>query len=415
MSQQAHPPRLTAKAMSQPSYHMPMKARRPVIAALLLSLLSGVSPALAQSPRELRQRASDLVYNLDHEMAIRLLRQAVEADPNDPANHRALASAVWLLILFQRGAVTVDHYLGSFTKTTVDMKKPPAELDGEFKRAVAKAIELAEKRTAAAPRDVQAHFDLGTAVGLQASYMASVEGRLMAGFRAARRSYDAQEQVLELDPHRREAGLIVGTYRYLVSTLSLPMRVMAYVVGFGGGKERGLRMIEETAAVAGENRTDAEFALVLLYNREKRYDDAMRVLGNLRRRYPRNRLVLLEAGATATRARKPADAEALLTEGLAMLARDSRAKIPGEEALWHYKRGAARVMLRRPDDALADLRKAQVPEAMGWVRGRAHLEMARLAAQQGDRAGAQRAAAAAVTVCGQSSDPICVEEARKIR
>jgi tetratricopeptide (TPR) repeat protein len=392
-----------------------MGARRPLIAAFLLSILIALPAAAAQSPRELRERASDLVYNLDHDEAIRLLRQAVAADPNDPANHRALASAVWLLILFQRGAVTVDHYLGSFTKTTVDMKKPPAELDAEFKRAVATAIELAEKRAAASPRDAQAHFDLGTAVGLQASYMASVEGRLMAGFRAARRSFDAQEQVLELDPRWREAGLIVGTYRYLVSTLSLPMRLMAYVVGFGGGKEKGLRMIEETAGAGGENRTDAEFALVLLYNREKRYDDAMRVLGNLRRRYPRNRLVLLEAGATATRAGKPTEAEALLTEGLAMLARDSRAKIPGEEALWHYKRGAARVLLRRRDDALTDLRQAQVAGSMGWVRGRAHLEMARLAVQQGDRSGAQRLAAEAVSVCGKSNDPICVEEARKIR
>ena len=401
--------------MSQRSYHMPMGARRPLIAAFLLTILASLPAAAAQSARELRERASDLVYNLDHEEAIRLLRQAVAAEPNDPANHRSLASAVWLLILFQRGAVTVDHYLGSFTKTTVDMKHPPAELDAEFKRSVAKAIELAERRAAAAPRDAQAQFDLGTAVGLQASYIASVEGRLMAGFRAARRSYDAQEQVLELDPRRREAGLIVGTYRYLVSTLSLPMRLMAYVVGFGGGKDKGLRMIEETASAGGENRTDAEFALVLLYNREKRYDDAMRVLGNLRRRYPRNRLVLLEAGATATRAGKPAEAEALLTEGLAMLARDSRAKIPGEEALWHYKRGAARVLLQRRDDALADLRRADAPGSMGWVRGRTQLEMARLAVQQGDRAGARRLAAQAVSICEKSNDPICVEEARRIR
>ena len=106
------------------------------------------------------------------------------------------------------------------------------------------------------------------------------------------------------------------------------MRLMAYVAGFGGGKEHGLQMIEETAAMAGDNRTDAEFALVLLYNRERRYDDALRVLDNLRRRYPRNRLVLLEAGATATRGNRPAEAEALLTEGLAMLARDE----PGQDS-----------------------------------------------------------------------------------
>ena len=386
-----------------------------IIAAVLLSILAVPSVGAAESSRELRQRESDLVYNLDHEEAIRLLRQAVAADPNESANHRALASAVWLLILFQKGAVTVDHYLGSFTKASVDMKNPASELDAEFKRAVGKAIELAEKRVAASPRDPQAQFDLGAAVGLQATYMASVEGRLRAGFSAARRSYDAQEQVLELDPNRREAGLIVGTYRYLVSTLSFPMRWMAYVAGFGGGKEKGLHLIEETAAAGGENRTDAEFALVLLYNRERRYDDAMRVLGNLRKRYPRNRLVLLEAGATATRGGKPAEAEALLSEGLEMFARDGRAKIPGEGALWHYKRGAARVLLRRDEEALADLRQAQGADAATWVQGRAHLEMARLAARKGDKAAAQREAAQAATICRQGNDPICVEEARKIR
>jgi tetratricopeptide (TPR) repeat protein len=396
---------------------MQMTRRRPIttVGLLALSFALLAAPSGLQSARELRERAADLTYNLDHDEAMRLLRQAVAAEPNDPANHRALASTIWLNILFKRGAVTVDHYLGSFTKASVDMRNPPADLDAEFKREVARAIELAEARAAASPRDAQAQFDLGTAVGLQASYVASVEGRLLAGFRAARRSYEAEETVLEIDPKRKEAGLVVGTYRYLVSTLSLPMRLMAYVAGFGGGKERGLRMIEETVEAGRENRTDAEFALVLLYNRERRYDDALRVLDNLRRRYPRNRLVLLEAGATATRGGRPADAEALLTEGMAMLARDKRVRIPGEDALWHYKRGAARVMLRRRDEALADLRAALAPDAAGWVQGRAHLELARLALQQGDRPGALREAATAIATCEKSSDPICAEEARKIR
>ncbi len=384
---------------------------------MLLALLLPAAPATPREPpaRDLRARAADLTYNLDHDEAIGLLRRAVAVEPNDPTNHRALASTIWLNILFKRGAVTVDHYLGSITGASVDIRDPPRDLDAEFKREIARAIELAEKRVAASPRNAQALFDLGTAVGLQASYIASVEGRLMAGFRAARRSYETEETVLEIDPRRKEAGLIVGTYRYVVSTLSLPMRVLAYAAGFGGGKERGLRMIEETVEAGGENRTDAEFALVLLYNRERRYTDALRVLENLRRQYPRNRLVVLEAGATAIRAGRPADAEALLNDGLAMLARDSRTRIPGEDALWHYKRGAARVRLWRPDSALADLRAALAPGAAGWVQGRAHLEMARLAAQQGDRAGVLREAAEAIAVCGRSSDPLCVDEAKRIR
>jgi len=200
-----------------------------------------------------------------------------------------------------------------------------------------------------------------------------------------------------------------------VSTLSLPMRWMAYMVGFGGGKERGLQMIEETVTAGGENRTDAEFALVLLYNREQRYADAMRVLDSLRKRYPRNRLVVLEAGSTAVRAKQGAQAEKLLTEGLEMLAKDSRPRIPGEDALWHYKRGAARVMLGRREEAQSDLKRALGPDAAGWVVGRTNLELARLSLLQGDKQGARRYAAEAESVCVRSADPICVSEAKAIR
>jgi tetratricopeptide (TPR) repeat protein len=392
-----------------------MRPRRSAITAgILWLILAAVPAAHAQSASELRDRAEDFAYNLDHEESMRLLRQAVATEPNNPRNHRALASSIWLNILFRRGAVTVDHYLGSFSRSTVDLKTPPAELDAEFKKEVAKAIELAERQVEASPKSAEAHYELGTAVGLQASYIASVEGKLMAGFRAARRSYDETEQALDLDPAKQDAGLIVGTYRYLVSTLSLPMRLMAYVAGFGGGKERGIRMVEETAQAGKENRTDAQFALVLLYNRERRFTDAMKVLADLRKEYPRNRLVLLEAGATATRGNRPADAESLLSEGIAMLANDRRAKIPGESALWHYKRGAARVMLKRREDALADLKIAMAPGAAGWVMGRANLEMARLAVQQGDTAGAKRYASEAASVCGRSGDPICVDEAKRL-
>jgi tetratricopeptide (TPR) repeat protein len=394
-----------------------MARHRPTVKlslAAVLALLLSARIVWAQPGKELRQRASDLAYNLDHDEALRLLRQAIATDPGDSANYRAFASTVWLNILFRRGAVTVDHYLGSFSRTSLELKKPPPDLDREFRRALAQAIDLAEKRVAAAPKDAQAHYDLGAALGLRASYIASVEGKLLAGFKAARTSYDEQERVMALDPSRKDAGLVVGTYRYLVSTLSLPMRWMAYVAGFGGGKERGLRLIEEAAAGKGDDRTDAMFALVLLYNREQRYADALRVLDDLRRRYPRNRLVLLEAGATAIRGNRADEAEALLTEGIARLARDTRPRIPGETGLWHYRRGAARVLLKRHDDALADLGIAVQPESAGWVRGRAHLELARLALQENRRDEAQREAALASSECQKDYDPFCLDAAKRI-
>jgi tetratricopeptide (TPR) repeat protein len=384
-----------------------------VVTCVPAVLTAQTRAAHADSADALRARALQLVYEHEHDQGIELLRKAVAIAPDDPATHRTLALAIWLKLLFMRGAVTVDHYLGSFTRPRVDVRKPPPELAAEFTTAVQRAIDLAEKRSATRPRDAQARYDLGAAVGLQATYIASIDGKLLAGFRSARRAYSEHERVLELDPARKDAGVTVGTYRYIVSTLSMPMRMMAYVVGFGGGKERGITMLEETAAAGGEAGTDALFALVLLYNRERRYDDALKALEELRKLYPRNRLVVLEAGSTALRAGRFDQADKMLTEGLAMLAKATGPRIPAEEALWRYKRGAARVELGRAE-ADADLRAAIVADAQPWIQGRARVERARLAARRGDRAEAAREATQAQTLCEQDNDPSCAEAARKL-
>ena len=355
-----------------------------------------------------------LIYEHQHDEAIKLLRQAVSLSPEQSATHRSLASALWLKMLFMRGAVTVDHYLGPFNRARVELSKPPPELVTEFQRSITAALTLAESRVAAHPQDPQARYDLGAAAGLNASYIASIEGRLLAGFRAASRAYDEHERVLRLDPARKDAGLTVGTYRYIVSTLSAPLRLMAYVAGFGGGRDRGIQMLQETAVAGRENRTDAMFALVLVYNRERRYDEALGTLQELRKLHPRNRLVLLEAGSTALRAGRPAQAEAVLTEGLGMLAATSGPKIPGEETLWRYKRGAARVALGRGDAARPDLQSATSTEAQTWVRGRARVELARVALQRGDRSEAAGEARQAETLCQQGQDPVCLDEAKKL-
>jgi tetratricopeptide (TPR) repeat protein len=363
------------------------------------------------SASELRRQALELAYNLDHDGAIALLRQAVEIAPEDPAPHRTLASVLWLHMLFLRGAVTIDHYLGSFSRARVDLAKPPPDLDREFKHHVRVAIDLARTRVRRAPKDPTARYDLGAALGLEASYMATVEGRLLAGFRAARRCFDEHERVLELDPARHDAALAVGTYRYVVSTLSLPMRMMAYVAGFGGGKEEGIRLLRRAAASDSEAKTDALFALVLVYNRERRFDEALGELQRLRTLYPRNRLVLLEAGSTALRGGRATEADRLLSEGLIALAGVTGRRIPGEEALWRYKRGAARAALGR-SDAVDDLRAATAGAAQSWVAGRARIELARLAMKRGDRTAAASEAKQAESLCQNGNDPQCVEEAR---
>ena len=61
----------------------------------------------------------------------------------------------------------------------------------------------------------------------------------------------------------------------------------------------------------------------------------------------------------------------------------------GEQALWEYKRGAARAALGRTKDAEDDLRDALRAEARKWVYGRAHLELGKLALKAGNHPAAR--------------------------
>jgi tetratricopeptide (TPR) repeat protein len=138
----------------------------------------------------------------------------------------------------------------------------------------------------------------------------------------------------------------------------------------------------------------------------------MRLAAELAVELPRNRLFLLEQGAAAIRAGRGVEADTILTRGLAAFEKDPRRKIPGELALWLYKRGLARLNLNRPDDAAADLRRALAAKPEPWVEGRTRVALGQLADLAGRRPEAVAEYTRAKTICA-SADPVCVAEAKQ--
>ena len=380
-------------------------ARAVGIVALVLAQAGAQAAAGTPESRALTEQAFRAAYNLDHAEAIALLDKALAADPNDADAHRAAAVIAWLRIGFLRGSITVDDYLGSVSSPNINMLPPPPAEAQRFTQHITRALQLSEAEVQRRPNDANAQFRLGAVVGAQASYGATVEGRVLASFRYARRAYDAHERVLELDPSRKDAGLIVGTYRYIVSAMSLPVRLMAYVAGFGGDKDLGLKMIEEAAGYSSLSQTDARFALFLLYNREKRYDDALKVIGALQQQYPKNRQLWYEGGATLLRAGRYAEAESVLSDGIRRRDSDRRERMFGEDALWHYKRGVARARLGRAAAAGEDFQVPLSHEARDWVRGRAHRELGELALAAGNREQAREHSRLAIELAVRGNDP----------
>ena len=135
----------------------------------------------------------------------------------------------------------------------------------------------------------------------------------------------------------------------------------------------------------------------------------------LQRDVPRNRLLWLEAGSTLLRAGRAADAERELTDGLQKLRQDHRPRMLGEEGLWYFKRGEARVRLRRAADATADLTAALGVETQAWVKGRTYLELGKAADLTGDRTRARAHYDRCLQLCAAANDSTAAAEARRLK
>lgn len=379
------------------------------VTALLLAVALVWAPSGRQPASSTDDDAFAAAYNLNYDEALRIARLAAAARPDDPVAHRTLATIVWMHVLFTRGGITIDHYLGSATSSDIKLPPPPPGPHAEFKKHIERSIALAEAAVQRDSKDATARYNLGAAFGLLATYSATIEGKVRQAFSAARKAYSSHEWVLDHAPNRPEAGLVVGTYRYTVATLSMPKRLVAHLVGFGGGKEKGLRLIESSIN-SPLTRTEARVALALMYSREGRHDEALRVLKVLRADYPENRLLLLEVGSAAWRAGRAAEAEAAMTAGIAWHDRDTRPKIAGEKATWIYKRGMARVSLNHLDEAVTDLRLALTLKPVGWIRGRIHLELGKVADLRKERSAALTEYLTATELCRTHQDPWCQEQ-----
>jgi tetratricopeptide (TPR) repeat protein len=379
------------------------------------------SPALAgnQASTNLLSQGDDDEMNLRLDRAITRFQQAAAASPDDPAAYRALAAAYFFKIVFARGAVTIDEFLDGDTRDDrINVAKPAADLAAAFHMNADRALSLGEQAAASRPNEADAHFQLGATIAMIASYSATVDGQIFEAFKLARRAYKEEMRTLELDPRRQDAALIVGLYEYIVSMRSLPVRWMARISGLADDKSHGIAQVETAARYPGDTQTDARMALLLIYNRERRYDDALAVLSTLQARYPNNRLLWLETGATMLRAGRYQDAKRTLDEGFVKFSAPVAAQKPapargkatarpargtarepvrtaapepppvpmfGEEALWRYKRGAALVCLRLDAEATRDLAVAVQKDARDWVHDRAHTELGKLADLRGDR------------------------------
>ena len=332
--------------------------------------------------RELTREGYRQVYELRFEESLAILDKAKRADPSDPAPPRAIAAVTWMEILFVQGSATYAAFQGSPSGDIVSRPAVPPGLAARFSEQASLALKLAQQRATASPDDIDAQYQLGATLGLQALSRGTVEGSAMAAFMDGRRAVAIMTRIRKSHPNAAEAALIPGIYRYAVSTLPWHKRLIATVAGLPGDKAAAIQLLEAASVQTAETSTDAALVLMTIYNREGRHRDAMKILQQLVSRHPGNRLLRLNLAMTALDAGDHA-AAAAVTRDLPEDHDVARPPVKAERALWSYVRGAAR-LAQEDVRGVADLERSTREETRDWIRARAHLELARFAFRSGD-------------------------------
>ena len=243
---------------------------------------------------ELRAAGFEALYNLDYEGARHQFKEIVRLFPEHPAGPQFLAATLWTQTLNESRRLQSSLYNSESFYGKTDDEVDPVRVE-QFRELTRAATLLARARIRANPRDTEAIYFLGATEGLKAAFAAAVQRSFRSALSDGSNSVDRHREVIKLDPTFHDAELTIGLYDYVVGTLPLPVKVLVSLGGVRGSKKRGLLTLERVTREGRYARDDARALLIVLYKREKRFQDALAMSNELAARYPRNYLFKLES------------------------------------------------------------------------------------------------------------------------
>jgi Tfp pilus assembly protein PilF len=275
-----------------------------LICFLLPSAAFASTPLLPPELETFRNQGVDSLFNMDYEGARTTFQKMIDADPQHPAGHVYMANTIWLGHLAQLRRLQTNIYNrgNSFFSKTEDAVDP--KLDKAFRQEVDKGISLCENRLKMRKSDISSLYYLGVAKNSVAGYEATVKRSFLPALRNGSKGVGLHREIMQKDPKCIDAQLSVGMYNYVVGSLPLAVKMLVFLGGVRGSKTDGIAMLERVAREGNYAKDEAKVLLVMLYNREKRIPDALKILNQLVERYSKNSFFRLERAVTLGQLRK---------------------------------------------------------------------------------------------------------------
>jgi len=282
-----------------------MRIRRPVrsdtlrataVLTLLLSLFGslGVARATEVTTPPGLDRGFNRLYDLDFSGAQKEFLSWENANPENPMGPVSQAAGILFSEFNRLGVLEAQFYENDSAFSSRKKYQPDAENRGRFEQQLTRAETLGKARLARDPRDHDALLGLCLASGLRADYAALIEKRSITSLHYTKESSVWADQLLAAHPTCYDGYLAGGISRYLVGSMSAPVRWLLRMGGVSGDKARGISELQTTAAKGQLLAPFARILLAIAYVRDKDATRAREMLLTLQKDFPNNHLFPLE-------------------------------------------------------------------------------------------------------------------------
>jgi hypothetical protein len=261
-----------------------------VLVATTLVLLMTVAQAAADLPSARLDRGFLRLYDLDFSGAQKEFESWEKLNPENPMGPASEAAGILFSEFNRLGVLEAQFYADDSAFGARKAYSADPQQRARFEQQLDRAEGLAKAKLSHDARDRDALLAMTLAAGLRSDFAALIEKRNLVSLHYTKEATAWAAQLLAADPTCYDAHLAGGVSRYIIGSMSAPVRWLVRLGGVSGDKAGGIAELQTTAA---QGHLLAPFARILLsiaYVREKDLPRAHDLLTALQRDFPNNTL-----------------------------------------------------------------------------------------------------------------------------
>ena len=230
------------------------------------------------------------LYNLDFNGAQEHFSAWQASHPDDPMGPVSEAAGFLFSEFNRLGVLEAQFYENDSAFDHRPKVTPDPAVRDRFQRAIARAETLAHSRLAKDGKDRDALFAMTLSAGLQADYAALIEKRNISSLHFTKQASASAQELLSVCPDCYDALLATGFSKYIIGSMSAPVRWILRMGGLPADKQGGIADLQTTAARGHYLAPFARILLSIAYVREKNKPRAIALLAGLEQDFPGNTL-----------------------------------------------------------------------------------------------------------------------------